>query len=139
MKAITIWEPWASAIPLGLKSVETRSWGTSYRGELLICAGKKTSKNNELFFDVYVKPFHKELSYKKLPFGCAVAIVNLADCLMMDTDLISKQSNLERVFGNWEIGRYAWVLDNIRPINEPFYVKGQQGLFDVDFDKKRRI
>lgn len=40
MKAITIWQPWASAIAHGLKGIETRSWGTKYRGLLAIHAAK---------------------------------------------------------------------------------------------------
>jgi hypothetical protein len=137
MKAISLWQPWASAIPLGLKFVETRSWGTSYRGDLLICSAKKTSREQEYFFWVYIKSLQKELTYKGLPFGCAVAVVNLADCLRMDDELIRQQSNLERVFGNWEVGRYAWILENIRPI-KPFPVKGQQGLFEIDYKYREK-
>ena len=46
MKAITIRQPWASLIVSldqngrPLKSVETRSWKTGYRGPLAIHAGK---------------------------------------------------------------------------------------------------
>lgn len=32
MKAISLWQPWASAIAVGAKRVETRSWATKYRG-----------------------------------------------------------------------------------------------------------
>lgn len=38
MKAITIWQPWASLIALGVKTIETRSWSTDYRGPLAIHA-----------------------------------------------------------------------------------------------------
>ena len=31
MKAITIWQPWASSIALGYKKNETRSWPTNYQ------------------------------------------------------------------------------------------------------------
>lgn len=40
MKALTIRQPWASLIALGVKTIETRSWSTSYRGPLAIHAGK---------------------------------------------------------------------------------------------------
>lgn len=39
MKAITLHQPWASLIALGVKTVETRSWNTNYRGTLAIHAG----------------------------------------------------------------------------------------------------
>jgi len=34
MKALTLYQPFASLVALGLKQVETRSWRTSYRGPL---------------------------------------------------------------------------------------------------------
>ena len=41
MKALTLWEPWATLIALGVKRYETRSWGTKYRGPLAIHAAKR--------------------------------------------------------------------------------------------------
>ena len=41
MKALTVWQPWASLIALGVKTIETRSWHTSYRGPLAIHAASR--------------------------------------------------------------------------------------------------
>ena len=41
MKALTVLQPWASAIAIGNKRIEHRSWPTQYRGKLLICSGAK--------------------------------------------------------------------------------------------------
>lgn len=41
MKALTLHQPWASLVALGVKRIETRSWSTSYRGALAIHAGLK--------------------------------------------------------------------------------------------------
>lgn len=41
MKALTLWQPWATLVALGVKTIETRSWSTSYRGPLAIHAAKK--------------------------------------------------------------------------------------------------
>ena len=38
MKAISLWQPWASAIALGLKKIETRSRPSRCFGNLAICA-----------------------------------------------------------------------------------------------------
>lgn len=35
---LSLWQPWASLMALGIKSIETRSWSTSYRGRLAIAA-----------------------------------------------------------------------------------------------------
>ena len=41
MKALTLWQPWASLIGLGVKTIETRSWPTAYRGPLTIHAAAR--------------------------------------------------------------------------------------------------
>ncbi len=41
MNAITIIEPWASLIADRKKHIETRPWGTAYRGPIAIHAGLK--------------------------------------------------------------------------------------------------
>ena len=41
MKAITVLQPWATLLVTGKKHIETRSWKTNYRGEILIHTGKK--------------------------------------------------------------------------------------------------
>lgn len=41
MKVLTVWQPWAQLLAAGHKHNETRSWRTSYRGEILIHAAIK--------------------------------------------------------------------------------------------------
>lgn len=40
MRILTVKQPWASLLILGFKPVENRSWGTEYRGDVGIIAGK---------------------------------------------------------------------------------------------------
>ncbi len=44
MKVLTIKEPFATLIYKKVKFIETRSWKTSYRGELYIHASLSTNK-----------------------------------------------------------------------------------------------
>ncbi|WP_414551464.1 ASCH domain-containing protein [Anabaena sp. CCY 0017] len=131
MKALSLWQPWASLIPLGMKTVETRHWKTSYRGDLLICAAKKNTKAQEEWFNSVIFPLNTRLSYEQFPFGVAVAKVTMVDCLLMTQDLIDSQSKIEQACGLWEVGRYAWIFNNIRPTSH-FRVMGKQGLFKVN-------
>ena len=39
VRAISLWQPWATLIANGHKRYETRAWRTAYRGPLLIHAG----------------------------------------------------------------------------------------------------
>ena len=45
MKVLSVIEPWATLIKEKQKFIETRSWKTSYRGELYIHASSKKNKN----------------------------------------------------------------------------------------------
>lgn len=45
MKVISLLQPWASLVILGHKKIETRSWNTKYRGDLLIHASKRWDNN----------------------------------------------------------------------------------------------
>ena len=49
MKALTIIQPWATLLAAGKKRIETRSWKTNYRGEILIHAAlKRADKCNRI-------------------------------------------------------------------------------------------
>lgn len=41
MKVLSLWQPWASLVTLGVKTIETRSWSTKYRGPLAIHAAAR--------------------------------------------------------------------------------------------------
>jgi len=47
VRALTVRQPWASLIACGVKTIETRSWSTKYRGPLLIHAGKATPETSQ--------------------------------------------------------------------------------------------
>jgi hypothetical protein len=47
MKVLTLHQPYASLIALGVKSIETRSWSTKYRGPLAIHAAKSVEYEGE--------------------------------------------------------------------------------------------
>ncbi|MBO3464310.1 ASCH domain-containing protein, partial [Aetokthonos hydrillicola CCALA 1050] len=120
---------------MGLKHYETRSWKTSYRGKLLICSAAKLTKEQ---YQQYLKicnevklPAWDETNF---PRGCAIAICDLVDCIEMTPCFIEQQSKTEILCGDWQPGRYAWKLENIQPIREPFAVKGKQGLFNISQD-----
>ena len=48
----------------------------------------------------------------------------------MDDDFLKKikKNKLEYLCGDYRIGRYAWVLDNIEPIS-PIFAKGHLGIW----------
>ena len=134
MKAITIIEPWASMIAHGFKTIETRSWPTSYRGKIAIHAGKGTPKK-EWMDNV---PEMMEMIDGDVHPGCIVAYADLVDCKLITEDLVKeiKANHAEYISGFYKPGRYAFVLDNIRPV-DPVEVNGKQRLWN--YDERRQI
>ncbi|MBD2439838.1 ASCH domain-containing protein [Nostoc sp. FACHB-110] len=141
IKAISLHQPWATLIPMGLKKHETRSWSTSYRGPLLICAAKRTSIHQELTHNYFLSKYQQILAntdnyieWEDLPFGYAVALVDLTACISMNQGFIDQQPQTELDTGDWRVGRFAWRLDNIRRIVQPISITGKQGLFNAQID-----
>lgn len=132
MKAITIKEPWASMIAHGFKTIETRSWPTSYRGKIAIHAGKG-KPDKEWMKNV---PEMMEMIDGDVHPGCIVAYAELVGCERMTEDMIEdiQGNHAEYISGFYEPGRYAFMLDNIRSV-DPVEVNGKQRLWN--YDKKR--
>lgn len=128
MKAISLWQPWASLVAEGHKTFETRSWSTNYRGPLLICAAKKW--NRDLQASAEALQQINNIVLPEIPLGKGLAIVDLVDCLFIDPTIVRSISKKEKSLGDWRIWRYAWKFENIQKI-QPINVRGQQGLFDA--------
>jgi len=132
MKTLSLLQPWASLVVMGVKKIETRSWKTDYRGPLLIHAslGKKGSLlSAEAPFKKFIKAF------KSLPFGSVIGVVLLEDVvpvehlLLSDHELASLTME-EKAFGDYSKGRYAWLLTDPKIFDHPIPVKGTLGLWE---------
>lgn len=144
MKAITLTQPWATLVAIGEKRIETRSWSTSYRGALAIHAAKgfpKVARQISLQ-SPFIEALNRAGYLPDLPFGCVVATCRLVDCrLIVDSHFaltVSVDSRmlpplgLERKFGDYSPGRYAWILEDVKPLLEPIPAKGALGLWVWD-------
>jgi hypothetical protein len=147
MKVLTLIQPWATLIALGEKKIETRSWRTSYRGPMLIHAGKKVDK--EACEEYFIKEELQLHGYidKNLPTGLIIAKCNLVNCLKIENPVYEsgifkpKLSNGDTVmihneyyFGDYTPGRYAWILENIELLKQPIPAKGQLSLWNYEFE-----
>jgi hypothetical protein len=157
VKAISLWQPWATAIAVGSKRIETRDWSTAYRGLIAIHAAKRLRKEELLRFGSCwnwcgaLAPLGKRMGDRQylwdlLPFGAIVATARLVDCRPTDSftqgelDLprypAAEKTNTflswtERQMGDFVLGRFGWVLEEVQPTRWPIPYKGAQGLFNV--------
>ncbi|PTY02600.1 2-oxoglutarate dehydrogenase E1 [Verrucomicrobia bacterium LW23] len=138
MKAISLWQPWATLIALGCKHIETRGWPTSHRGPLAIHASLRSDKELDLAFQ-HLRRRHDLISkalveaktptYKSLPFGAIVAVCTLEQCVPTQELSSWALSRMERDCGNYAYGRYGWVLTDIRRLEQPIVIGGRMGLW----------
>ena len=129
MKVLSLTEPYATLIKDVKKKVETRSWKTSYRGELYIHASstkihKETKENIELM---------NLLKDNDMNYGNIICKCNLIDCVRMTTDYVEdmrKNNYQEYICGEYSEGRYAWILENIEILDKPISAKGHLSIWN---------
>jgi activating signal cointegrator 1 len=148
MKALSLWQPWASLIVIGAKAFETRGWDTRYRGPLAIHAAKKWNEDLKeqclmRGFREALRPFYTTLG--DIPRGAILGIVNLVEIISTNFILAESEKHLmkpelrqrthivsdqEMLFGNYASNRFAWRLEVVERFAEPIPTKGMQGLFE---------
>lgn len=135
MKVISLLEPWASLIKENVKNIETRSWSTNYRGELYIHASKRKLTNANLMEYKQQLKLLKDINFK---YGYIIAKCKLVDCIYMTEELINeiKKNNSEYISGDYKVGRYAWVIDDIEALDIPIKAKGQLGIWNYYDENK---
>ena len=137
MKAISLWQPWASAIALGYKTHETRHWSTHHRGMIAIHAAKRWTRDEREFVEQFQEEYPECPFPEDMPLGCVVAVAELTKVIstnspdikpLIDTD----DSNY--ALGNYFPERFAWQLERVDKLSNPVPCKGRQGIFDLPQD-----
>lgn len=136
-----MWQPYASLIAVGAKSIETRSWPAPYVGGLAIHASKRLPPDtverccrepyrSALFGELSGEPLLEAIG--RLPRGAIVAVAEVGEVhLIGDTICAGDLDWREREFGDYTPGRYAWCLWSVRQLPEPIPCRGALGLWDV--------
>ena len=74
------------------------------------------------------------VNINELNFGNIICSCNLVDCIEMTDEFIEKvkKNKKEYIYGVYENGRYAWILDDIEVLNNPIPAKGHLGIWNMD-------
>ena len=137
MKTLTIKNPWAGLILLGMKDVENRTWKTDYRGKLLIHSSKskKDLRENE---DYIARNILTQEEYDSLSkninaqtvcrsFGKIIGEVELVDCVQ----------NYQSKWAEKEEGVWHWVLKNPIIYDRFIEAKGKLKLWEFNQEGER--
>lgn len=162
MKAITIWQPYASLLAQREKLYETRGWATNYRGPIAIHAAAKDPRTLPKELREALGPYVENMD--ELPRGAVIATADLVNVWhivyhpgtdvdvakhipigaeSMSTDKHAPDfgdyfvpTEKEMALGYWVPGNYAWELQNVRILPEPIPARGKQGLWDWEPERE---
>lgn len=158
MKALTLTQPYATLVTVGAKKIETRGWKTSFRGPLAIHAAKGFPGEAKRFCEARMvcralgwpecpTPLTQEWMdeskrlINSLPLGKVIVTCNLVDVVRTQDFLCQEGvfdrypelfTEQEQAFGNYEEGRYGWILEDVKMLPDPDPVKGALSLWEWD-------
>jgi activating signal cointegrator 1 len=133
MKTLSLAQPWASLVVLGVKRLETRPWQTHYRGTLAIHASKNFPRAARILR--LQDPWRTALSgggidvWDRLPRGVIIGTVDLIDCVRVED--FGELPACEQALGDFGPGQWIWRLANARLVRPATPWRGRLGLFDV--------
>lgn len=150
MKVLTLHEPWATAMEVGYKGLETREWRTPYRGLVAIHSGQSHERvdlaASRPFYGMFNDPAVKETlgwvnhqvpfmeRVHALPGRGIVAVGLLQTCeLIVDPDdqfgyYQGHDWGREKPLGDCRTFRWAWVFGWVWRVHPHVPLKGAPGL-----------
>lgn len=125
MRALSLWQPWASLIYDERKKIETRHWEMLHRGPLAIHAAMKVDKDA-----------CRQFAYDPLtiPRGAMLCIVNVMGCVRFPHPLAPPDD-----YGDFEEGRFGILMRMLNKFDLPVRVKGHQGIWYWNEKAEREV
>src|SRR4051794_36148441 len=119
MKCLSIRQPWAFFVCVGVKSIENRSWNTQYRGEVAIHAGSNAKAVDD-FMELEIPDATVVGSW--FSFGAIIGIADLYDARPISESIRSDP---------WAEGPFCLMLRNQRLFRIPIPHKGRVNLCEL--------
>lgn len=129
MKALSLWQPSASLIARGVKTIVTMLSATDHRGPIAIHAAKTldlAGSPDDLCRSALGREWRSGV-----PLGAVVAVAWLVDVSPASNYRIGL-TNADLAAGVFSDDRWAWALTDVRPLRRPIPHAGRQGLFNWD-------
>lgn len=140
MKAITLWQPWASALVMGVKKYETRSWALPHAliGErVAIHAAARTPKHE---YERMVFIAARDGKIMPNVFGAVLGAVTFTRCFrvvgqttenMITSAHFSNGHSVQvDAWGDYSVGRYIWFAEHPQQYDDPIPLRGGQRIWN---------
>ena len=131
MKALSLWQPWASLMADSRKKIETRSWRPP-----IWLIGQQVAIHATMHVD---KDACEDFGYDPLtiPRGCIVALGEFYKWEKFDEGYKARITEASRLndsheweYGDFEMGRYGWFFILHEKLNPPIAATGHQGIWN---------
>jgi activating signal cointegrator 1 len=153
VRAISLWQPWASAVAVGSKRFETRSWPfpKNLEGEVIAIHASKRWQRDEREWAEDLQELGFNLGFEAgstPPLGAIVATARLARCFptehLYPSDFApfadwSDPKQVEYQLGNYAPGRVAWKFSEVRRLDVPIPCIGRQGFWNLEPEVVRAV
>jgi len=143
MKALSLWQPWATLVVAGAKRWETRSW--KWRGPIPLRIAIHASANAPRDVAAATDPERFRQTLRTLGMdpltletGAILGVVTVTACLPTPEvrDLLPPD---ELAFGDYGPGRWAWRLLEPAVLPRPVRCKGALGLWDLTWEVEKAV
>lgn len=144
MKVLSIRQPYATLIMLGVKQFETRSWRTDYRGPLVIHAaatGARVQGDQLRRLEIRLRLMPTILMGQDYPLGALLGVVELVECLPISQALIAALTPREKALGWYSDPGFVWDLARAGRVRfaQPIPCGGRQGLWSLSAFLEARV
>jgi hypothetical protein len=141
VKAIAMWQPWASLFLSPAKVHETRDWPWPHRGWVAIHATKKiVHELGPRLHDIVDSEFGGHWGVD-LPRGAIIGVAKIVDCVPAESVFAGHVPGADGFYpddfycGDFSPGRFAFRRSEYRLLREPVPFKGRQSKwFDIPDD-----
>jgi len=137
MQVLSVMQPWATLLALGLKRLETRTWQTRHRGPLAIHAARRRATHAlppgwRVKLDASRERLGLDAWPDLFPRGAVLGVVELLGCVKVEELPPGEPDGVERLLGDFAANRWVWRLTAARPLAVPLLVRGQLGVFSAE-------
>ena len=145
MRAISLWQPYASLIAAKAKPFETRDWPAAPRligQRIAIHAAARRPRQAEVdhLYDAVSDALGFCHWHQRIPYGAVVCTAKLIGCYIVSgfnhgKPVLSERREIEDDgFGDYSLGRHCWELADVQIFDPAIPAKGKQGWWTWDHE-----
>ncbi len=137
LPVITLYQPWATWIMRGWKTIETRTHNRFSSLEdkiILIHAGMKTDDSYYTINNPYLTREQILLNSDEMVNGFILGSAHVSKI-----NLLYNYNSKDALIDCYNTERYGLFLDSIKKFDNPIPVKGEMGIWYFDLDKIEKV